>query len=107
MDVKKMKNTEYDFRLADGTTVKCTITFYFLYQLKNKNKSLYARYNKILQDTDKDSFDILDMVTIVYVGYVCAHLHDENIMTEEEFLQLCGSDLQEISKAVTALVRPK
>lgn len=107
MDFKKMKNTEYDFPLADGTTVKTTITFYYLYQLKNKNKSLYERYNKILQNTQGDNFDLLDMATIVYVGYVCAHLHEETILTEEEFFMLCGSDITAIAKAVTALIRPK
>lgn len=107
MDIKKLKNAEYEFPLADGTTVKTTITFYLLYQLKGKNRALYERYNKILQHTGKDDFDLLDMVTIVYVGYVCAHLGDENRMTEEEFLMICGSDITAINKAVTALIRPK
>ena len=107
MDMKKMKNAEYDFPLADGTTVKTTITFYYLYQLRNKNKSLYERYNKILQNTKSESFDLLDMVTIVYVGYVCAHISDENILSEEEFFKLCGSNIEPIAKAVTALIRPK
>ena len=107
MDINKLKNTEYEFELADGTKVKTTITFYHLYQLKSKNKSLYERYNKILQNTGKGGFDILEMVTIVYVGYVCANMNNESILSEEEFIQLCGSDLQEVSKAVSALVRPK
>lgn len=107
MDCTKLKNSEYEFKLADGSVVKTTITFYHLYRLKNKNKSLYARYNKILQDTGSNSFDILDMVTIVYVGYACAHLDDETIISEEEFFKLCGSNMTEVSKAVTALIRPK
>lgn len=107
MDITKMKNTEYDFKLANGETVKVSIAFYLLYGLRAKNKSLYERYNKILQNTDSDKFDILDMITIVYVGYVCAHLKDENIIPEEEFIQLCGSDMVAVGKAVAALVRPK
>ena len=104
---KKMLNTTYDFKLADGTTVKTTVSFFALLQLKSKNESLYRRYNKILQSTNKDNFDILDMVTIVYVGYVCANLKSENVMSEEEFFELCGSNISKIGAAVNALIRPK
>lgn len=102
-----LKNTEYEFKLADGSSVKTSIAFYLLYQLKEKHASLYKRFNRILSNLDKDDFDLLDMVTVVYVGYVCANLKAEKIYSEEEFLALCGTDIKGISQAVTALVRPK
>lgn len=104
---KKMLNTTYDFPLADGTTVKLTLAFYHLYQLKSKHKNLYMRYNKIMQETDGNSFDILDMVTVCYVAYMCANMDAETVLTEEEFYMLCGSDMTVVGNAVKHLITPK
>ena len=104
---KPMMNTTYDFTLCDGTTVKLTLNFYFLYQLRNNHKDLYERYNTIMQKTNKNNFDILDMVTICYVGYVCANLTAENLISEEDFYMLCGNDMAAVGNAVNVLVNPK
>lgn len=105
--MNKPMNTTYDFTLCDGTVVKLTLNFYFLYQLRSNHKELYERYNKIMQSTNKNEFDVLDMVTICYVGYVCANLKEENILSEEEFYLMCGSDMNEVGKAVQHLITPK
>lgn len=104
---KPMMNTTYDFKLGDGSTVKLTLNFYFLYQLRSTNKELYDRYNAIMQRTNKDNFDILDMATICYVGYVCANLKEEKLLSEEDFYMLCGYDMAAVGKAVNHLVNPK
>ena len=104
---KPTLNTTYDFMLADGTTVKLTLAFYYLYQLRSNNRNLYDRYNKIMQSTNKNEFDILDMVTVCYVGYMCANQNAENVLSEDEFYMLCGSDMTEVSKAVNHLLNPK
>lgn len=104
---KPALNTTYDFALADGTTVKLTLAFYYLYQLRSNNRNLYERYNKIMQSTNKNEFDILDMVTICYVGYMCANMNAENVLSEDEFYMLCDSDIHEVSKAVNHLINPK
>lgn len=102
----KKINTTIDFEFYDGTTAKMTLTFYALYQLKSKNKSLYERYTQIM--SSKKSTDELEMITILYTAYVCANLAEyESIMNEEEFMIKCGSDRDAVGKAVTALVRPK
>jgi len=106
MDNKKL-NTTYDFPLEDGTTVKLTLNFYYLYQLRSKYGELYKRYNTIMQTTNKNDIDILDMVTICYVGYVCANQNEETILTEDEFYLLCGSDMNVIGKAVNHLINQK
>lgn len=106
---KKMLNTTYDFELADGTTVKLTLAFYYLYQLRSKNKPLYERYNQILtKQSKKDAaYDEIENLEILYTAYCCANMDSESLMTEEEFLMQCGSDRSAISKAIKALLSPK
>lgn len=100
---KKM-NTIIDFEFCDGTTAKMTLTFYALYQLKAKNKNLYERYNKIMT---KKSDEELEMITVLYTAYVCANLSEENLLTEEEFMMLCGSDRIAVRDAIQELTQPK
>lgn len=104
---KPMTNTTLDFKLADGSTVKLTLNFFFLYQLRSTNKGLYERYNAIIQKTNNGDFDVVDMATICYVGYVCANFKEENLLSEEDFYMLCGSDIAAVGKAVNQLVKPK
>lgn len=108
MDNKKL-NTHYDYTMADGTTVPMTLTFYALYQLKNKNKDLYERYNKVLasQANKNYIYDELDNMTILYTAYCCANQNSENLMNEEEFLMQCGSNRQAVGEAIRALLTPK
>ena len=103
----KMLNTTIDFECFDGTTEKLTLTFYALYQLKAKNKALYERYNAVMGSQSKNSYDELGMVTILYVAYMCAHLNDENVLSEEEFIYKCGFDRVAVANAVKALTQAK
>ena len=78
--------------------------------LKSKNRTLYDRHNKIMArmgNRKNDEYDEIDSVLILYTAYVCAHLNDESIMTEEEFLIKCGSDRKAVGAAVKALLQPK
>ena len=102
MDLKK--NTTIEFEFYDGTTAAMTLTFYALYQLKSKNKSLYERYNRIMS---KGPADELEMITVMYTAYVCAHLDDAEIMSEVDFMILCGSDRKAIQNAFVKLTQPK
>lgn len=106
---KKMLNTTYDFVIADGTTVKLTLAFYYLYQLRSKNKSLYERYNQILTKQSKKDYvyDEIENLEILYTAYCCANMDSESLMTEEEFMMACGSDRIAIGKAIKALLTPK
>lgn len=103
----KKLNTTYEFEFYDGTTTTLTLTFYALYQLKNKNKSLYERYLRTVNSMNKESVDELEMITMLYTAYICSHLNDEEIMTEEEFMIKCGFDRVAIGKAVQALTQAK
>lgn len=105
----KLLNTYYDFKLADGSVVKMTMNFYFLLQLKNKDEVLYKRYNKTLakQSAKNYEYEELDNMLILYVAYCCANLSDENLMSEEDFLMMCGSDRKAMGDAIKALLAPK
>lgn len=107
MDNRKL-NTTYDFELADGSTVELTLAFYKLYQLRSKNKALYDRYNKIMGKNAKGGdVDELDTIGVLYAAYVCANMEKENLMDEETFMMLCGSDRIAVNKAVEHLITPK
>lgn len=109
MDNKKL-NTVIDFEFYDGTTAKMTLTFFALYQLKAKNKSLYERYTKIMSSKTSDE---LDMIAILYTAYVCANMisketiSENELMTEEDFIMMCGSDRIAVRDAVQELTQPK
>lgn len=102
MDAKTL-NTNVEFEFCDGTKTEMTLAFYKIYQLKNKRKDLYDRYTKIMS---KKNTEELETITVLYTAYVCAHL-DEEVMTEEEFMILCGSDREAVSNAAYMLMRPK
>lgn len=102
----KKLNTTIDFKFCDGSTAKMTLAFYALYQLKSKNLGLYNRYNKAMNNSASGNYDELDMMTILYAAYMCANMNEE-VMSEEEFMMLCGSDRLAVAHAVKALTQPK
>ena len=103
----KKFNSTIDFTLYDGTTVKMTLFFYALYQLKSKNRALYNEYNEIMKKMSKDSAEELDTILLLYVAYVCANMDEENLMTKEEFIMQCGGDREAVGKAAKELTSPK
>ena len=103
---KKVLNTTYDFPLADGTTVKLTLAFYKLYQLRSRNKAMYDRYNKIMANQASGKVDELETCTLLYVAYLCANEGDD-LLKEEDFYMLCGSDREAVGEALKHLVTPK
>lgn len=102
--MEKKLNTTYEFEFCDGTKTELTLTYYKLYQLKAKNKTMYERYTKIMA---KKQTEELEMVELLYIAYICAHLNDEKLMTEEDFMILCGSDRMAVVNAVKGLTEPK
>lgn len=100
----KIPNTAVEFEFCDGTKTELNLAFYKLYQMKAKYKNLYERYMKIMS---KNRTDEIETITILYTAYVCAHLDEENIMSEEEFMILCGSDRVSVQEVAYSLMRPK
>lgn len=106
METPKL-NTTYDFEFSDGSSVKMTLTFYALYQLKSRDKSLYDRYNRAMNAIGTGKGDELDSITLLYIAYVCENQSEENLMSEEEFIIKCGCDREAVGKAAKALTSAK
>ena len=103
----KMKNTFVDFELETGEVVKLTLSFYALLQLKNANKDVYARYNKIMTKGPQDE---LESITLLYAAYLCGLLLSECIddaMDEEEFICSLTPDREYIMETIQLLINPK
>lgn len=105
MDVNKlMLATTVEHEFFDGSTVKCTLAMYRLKQLASKNKKLYETAMKVL---GKGTDDVFESVRVIYAAYICAHMDSEELLTEDEFVMMCGSDYTGINNTVTALINPK
>jgi hypothetical protein len=96
--------TGYTFEFEDGSTCQMCLSFIRLKRLASKNKSLYERHQKVMMNGSKDE---LDTLTVLYAAYVCANMDGDNLMTEDEFLEKCGSDRVIVNEALGALTNPK
>lgn len=93
----------YEFTFEDGDKTEMTLAFYKLYKLRSKDKDLYAEYNEIMGKKKNDEFEL---VRLLYIAYVCAHL-DEEQMDFEDFIIKLGSDRNAVGQATTNLLSPK
>ena len=108
MEKVKMLNTVIEFEFCNGTTTNLTLQFYRLYQLKSKKPQLYATYHKAMSSNANGNYDEIDMIQILYVAYVCANMDkEEELLTFEEFMMLCGSDRKAMGNTVSMLINPK
>lgn len=96
--------TTYKYTFEDGSTCEMTLAFIRLKRLSSKNRHLYDAYNKIMVNGPKEE---LEMMTVLYAAYVCANLDSENLLTEDEFIEKCGSDRQAVREALERLINPK
>lgn len=96
--------TRYEFEFYDGTTCEMTLAFYQLKKLAGKNKALYNRYQSVMTNGAKDEFD---MLAVLYAAYVCANFDKEDRLTEDEFIEKCGTDRYAIKEAMEAMTNPK
>lgn len=105
MDTNKLKlATTVEHEFWDGSTVKCTLAMYQLKRLASKDKKLYETAMKVLT---KGTDDIFESIRVLYAAYVCANMDSDELMSEDDFLMMCGSDYTGISETVTALINPK
>ena len=101
---KKALATRYTFEFYDGTTCEMTLAFIALKMLSSKNKTLYTRCQKVMANGGQDEFDTL---TVLYAAYMCANMNSENVLTEDEFIEKCGTDREALMQAMTAMTTPK
>lgn len=96
--------TGYEFEFQDGEKCQMSLSFILLKKLSSKNKGLYERQQKIMAHGGKDEFDTL---TVLYAAYVCANMDKSDLMTEDEFIEKCGTDRFSINEALQAMTNPK
>jgi len=101
----ELKATGQEYVLNNGETVTLMLSFGRLNILKKLNIELYNRFNAILYGKSED---ILDLVTIIYVGYWCANYNGvDQILKEDDFIELVDFDTLEIQRTFKALTQPK
>lgn len=98
-----MKNTYQELELNDGTKVKLTLNFARLLRLKNKDPKFYDDLMRILQYKDFDV--IFDTIRVLYAGYLCAKGDNDEILTEEEFMELVPFNLEMNDRIAGKLIK--
>lgn len=100
-----MKNTYQELELIDGQIVKMTLNFARLLKIKNDQPQIYDRFMGVLQ---KQAFDIVyDSLTVLYVGYLCANIGNESVLSEDDFVELMPFDLELINVKAGQLIQGK
>ncbi|RDU22210.1 hypothetical protein [Anaerosacchariphilus polymeriproducens] len=103
--MQKFKNTVIEFELTDESKVTLSLAFILLLKLKNENKGMYEKFNKIIMNGPKDLFD---NITILYTAYLCANLeHADKCLTEMQFIESIPDNMNYINEMVQELVAPK
>ena len=97
------KNTFFKFKMDTDEVLDLTLNFYRLYKLKAKNEKVYKEYFRILSKGPADEFD---MLMIVYTGYLCAHVDDEELEYPdfESFLMDVPEERDYLWNAYTSLM---
>ena len=97
-------NTIIKFDLIDGTQIDMTLTYGKLLKARAKYPEEYETFNKIDMNGAKDVFDFVD---VVYMGYLCANMESEHIMSKDEFMDRITPNRKDIMKAYSELLYPK
>ena len=70
------KNTYFKLKMETDEIIDVTLNFYRLYQLKTKNPDAYSKYFKITSKGLEDEFSVWQ---VIYTGYLCAHIDDDEL----------------------------
>ena len=88
------------FEMQD-TEVDVSLTFYQLYQLKNKHPEEYKKYFSFQKNGIHSDLDAAEMI---YIAYLCAHMDKmPDVMSLEEFLQKMKNSRKRVWDTVTRL----
>lgn len=105
-----LRNTFVPIYLDDGTDegieVKGTLSFYHLKELEKAKPELAERYFKLTTGNNKGLSD-LDVVSLIYVAYVCANLTDPDLLDEDTFTILLGYDREQVRRISDRLLLAK
>lgn len=101
-----LKNTFIDYTLIGDMTVKLTLSFFLLKKLESKMPEVAERYYKTQTKKQSEMRDT-DLISILYTAYCCANIDDPELMDEETFAILMGSDRMALNGIVNRLVGAK
>ena len=101
-----LKNTFVKLEMLGGIEVNLTLAFYLLKQLESKNALLAERYYKTTQKKQTELRDT-DIITILYTAYSCANMDDPNMMDEDTFTIMLGSDRETLGGLMNQLIGAK
>lgn len=100
----KFKPNEIDYEMADGTTVKLSLSMMQLYLLKSRDKKAYESLSGLLT---RGPSEVLELGEMLYGAYLCANLSGENNYTLLEFLERMNPSLEINSACIEALIKSK
>lgn len=102
MDKNNGKTT---LELEDGQRVELVLNFATLYKVRGLKKEIYEKYNRIITQGQKD---IMDIVTILYMAYLCANINNLDVcMSEMEFMESLPYNPVMLAKKCNELTEPK
>ena len=105
---KPKLNTVYEMPTIDGRTMKLTLAYRYLYQLRSKHREQYEDYSRIMMKGAKDYFD---SISIIYTAYLCEAIAEtgdtDGCMGFDDFLDALPIDQEDIMRAVGMLTSPK
>ena len=103
--VKELVENTQTFHLANGETVGLKLSFARLYRLRAALPQLYEKYNKVMMDGAKDTFDFL---MIIYTAYVCEKIEKiDECMSFEEFIELVPLDMNSLPSTAMNMLAAK
>lgn len=88
-----MISTELDFKLNNNEFIKLTLNFSLLLKIKAKYPEEYESFSKVVLYGDKKEMDFFELLTVIYVAYLCANLDNKEKYTKEEFISLVPFDV--------------
>lgn len=99
-----MINNEIDFTLNNGEIVKLSLNFKTLLKIKSNYSEEYEAFNKVVTGSRKDDADFFEVLSVIYVAYLCANLDNKDRYTKEEFLNLVPLNITLINNTQNKLL---
>ena len=84
----KMISNIVEIKLNNDETVKLFLNFKMLLKVKNNYPDDYYAFNKIVSGNSKEDIDFFEILSVIYVAYLCANFDSKTRYTKNEFIML-------------------
>lgn len=93
------------FELANGENIELSLTFAKLYRLRACSPQEYEKYNKVIMDGAKDTFDFL---RIIYTAYLCHNIESiDECMSFDDFIKIAPFDINNVITVAMSITTSK